>query len=328
MGHRTATIIWGLSVILAGLVLPPSRIQAADIFIGAGSRAQVDFDVARALCRQIIRAIDNLTCEVERIEGGDAPEPLAVLSDVRTGAIETGLVPADWQYYAVRKAGPLAFLEIGFDSLRSLFSLHSEAFTIVARRDSGIDSLEDLAGKRINIGNPGSRQRTLMDMVIQAQGWTRDTFRLVEELPASEQSLALCHDRVQAIVVLAAHPDPALAKLMKRCDARIVDVAGAGIDRLLAANEFLATTYISQRRYEGMRRPTRTFGIAVTVTGSMDMADDQAYALVAAIFDNLDRFKQLHPVLGTLTPEGMLKDGLSAPLHPGAVRYFRDRGMM
>ena len=329
MGKRKTPLALGFAAVLATMAAGPSPgALAADIIIGAGVSAGVHYDVARAVCRHVQRTIQGVTCEVVRIEGRDAAEPLAVLADVGNNSIEVGLVQSDWQHHAFEGTGPVAFMDVRFDNLRSLFSLHGEPFTVVARRDSGIEGLDDLAGKRVNIGNPGSGQRVMMDMVMRAKGWTRKTFDLADELPESEQSLALCHNRVQAIVATVAHPNAAVAKAIKLCDARVVEIAGAEIDELVADNPFLAATEVPAGLYPGIDRPVRTFGVMVTAVTSADIDDDLVYSIVRSVFDNLDDLKRLHPALGNLSPGRMMTDGLSAPLHPGALRYFRERGMM
>ena len=219
-------------------------------------------------------------------------------------------------------------MDVKFDNLRSLFSLYSEAFTLVARRDSGIKGLDDLAGKRVNIGNPGSGHRAIMETVLKSKGWTRQSFQLADELAESEQSLALCHNRVQAMILTAAHPRASLARTMVLCDARIVEVTGAEIDRLVADSPFLSATEIPGRTYEGQENSVKTFGITLTAVSSTDIDEDLIYRITGSLFDNLDSFKRLHPALGALAPGRMIKDGLSAPGHPGALRYFRERGMM
>jgi uncharacterized protein len=301
---------------------------AADVLIGAGRNSAINFNVARAICRQIQTANDGVTCEAQSIEGRDAAEPIAVLSGVRTGSIDIGIVPSDWQYHAFQGTGPFEFMDVKFDTIRSLFSLHSEAFTLVARRDSGIDRLDDLVGKRISIGNPGTNRRAIMDMVMTAMGWTRDNFQLVEELTELEQSLALCHNRVQAIVLTVAHPDAALAKTIELCDAKIIEVTGAEIDTLMATSGYLAATEVPGGSYATIGDTVKTFGVVITAVSSEDLADDDAYAFAKSVFDNLDKFKKLHPALRGLQQDRMVTDGLSAPIHPGAQRYFKERGAM
>ena len=175
------------------------RARAADIIVGAGDGSPVQFNVGRALCRAISKSPQAMSCEVERIVGRDAAEPLAVLGNLRDGTIDMAIAPSDWLYHAYNASGPVEFMDVKFESLRTLLLLHGEPFTVVARRDAGISKLADLAGKRVNIGVPGSDQRVVMQQVMTAMGWSRDSFALADELTGPEQSLALCHGRIQAM---------------------------------------------------------------------------------------------------------------------------------
>jgi TRAP transporter TAXI family solute receptor len=303
-------------------------IYAADLIIGAGAKAQVHASVGRAICRLISKADAGTTCEVAVIEGGDAAEPLAVLSEVRINAIEIGIVQSDWQFHAFQGSGPVEFMDVRFDNLRSLFSLHAELFTVIARRDSGIETLDQLVGKRINIGNPGSSQRVIMDMVMQAKGWTKDSFQFVDELSDAEQLLALCHDRVQAVVTVASHPVERIAKALELCDARIIPVTGADIEALVAKSRFLATSEVPMGTYAKDDASKVSFGVMVTAVTSSDLGEQTAYQVVKTVFENLESMKRLHRALGNLSPQQMITAGLSAPPHPGAARYYREQGML
>jgi len=165
-------------------------------------------------------------------------------------------------------------------------------------------------------------------MVMQAHAWTKKSFQLVEELTPAEQFLALCHDRVQAVVSAVPHPDPAIAKAIEVCDAEVISVSGTHIDKLIADNPFFAPAGIPAGTYQGMDAPLDTFGVKVIAVSSADIDDDTAYQVVKAVFDHLGDIKRLHRSLSNLTPRQMMSDGLSAPLHPGAARYFKENGMM
>ena len=303
------------------------RARAADVIIGAGDESPVHFNVGRALCRAISKSKQAMSCEVERIVGRDAAEPLAVLGNLRDGAIEIGIAPSDWLYHAYNASGPVEFMDVGFENLRTLLLLHGEPFTVVARRDAGIAKLADLAGKRVNIGVPGSDQRVVMQQVMTAMGWSRDSFTLADELTGPEQSLALCHDRIQAMVAIVAHPDAALAKTMALCDAELVEVAGAEITGLVADKPYFSITEIPAGSYENQAAAVKTFGIRVVAVVTEDMPDTTAYDIVHAVFGNFDRFKRLHPALRPLRPQDMKSEGDGAPMHPGAIRRFSEIGM-
>ena len=303
------------------------RARAADVIIGAGDESPVHFNVGRALCRAISKSTQAMTCEVERIVGRDAAEPLAVLGNLRDGTIDIGVAPSDWLYHAYNASGPVEFMDVGFENLRTLLLLHGEPFTVVARRDAGIAKLADLAGKRVNIGVPGSDQRVVMQQVMTAMGWSRDTFTLADELTGPEQSLALCHDRIQAMVAIVAHPDAALAKTMALCDAELVEIAGAEIAGLVADKSYFSVTEIPAGTYGNQTAAVKTFGVRVVAVVTEDMPDTTAYDIVDAVFGNFDRFKRLHPALRLLQPRDMKSEGDSAPMHPGAIRKFSEIGM-
>jgi hypothetical protein len=305
----------------------PDRARAADVIIGAGEQSPAHFNVGRALCRAISRSNQETSCEVERIVGRDAAEPLAVLGNLRDGTIDIGVAPSDWLYHAYNASGPVEFMDVRFENLRTLMLLHSEPFTVVARRDAGISSLADLAGKRVNIGVPGSDQRVVMQQVMTAMGWSRDSFALADELSGPEQSLAMCHNRIQAMVAIVAHPDAGLAKTMALCDAELVEITGAEIDDLVADKAYFSVTEIPAGSYENQNAAVKTFGIRVVAVVSEDMPDTTAYDIVQAVFSNFDRFKRLHPALRQLRLRDMMSDGDTAPMHAGAIRKFNEVGM-
>ncbi len=304
-----------------------NRAHAADLIIGAGDESRLHFNVGRALCRAISKSTNAMTCEAERIAGGDAAEQLAVLGHLRDGTIDIGIAPSDWLYHAYKASGPVEFMDVRFENLRILMLLHSEPFTVIARRDAGISKLADLAGKRVNIGVPGSDQRVVMQQVMAAMGWSRDSFTLADELSGAEQSLALCHNRIQAMVAIVAHPTGDLAKTMALCDAELIEITGPEIAKLIADKPYFSVADIPAGTYENQPSTIRTFGIRVVVVVSEDMSDTTAYDIVQAVFGNFDSFKRLHPALRTLRPQDMKSNGDSAPMHPGAARKFSEIGM-
>ncbi len=310
----------GVALICAALGLTPQLVLGAELQIGTGSRVGVYFQVGRAICRSLERAEPGFSCE-----SLSTPGSLANLRALRSGALRVAVAQSDWHFHALR--GGRNFEAAGPDpSLRSLFSVHSEPFTVVARREAGISRFQQLKGRRVNIGNPGSGQRGTMEVLMQALGWTKDDFLLANELPADQQSLALCHDRIDAMVYTVGHPNASVAKAAGLCDAVLVTVDGPEVDRLVAENPFYAYAEVPSGVYPGMDEPVRSFGVKATVVASTGLDEDTAYRLVRAVFERLDEFRDLHPAFGALTPERMISDGLSAPLHPGALRYYREKG--
>ena len=305
-------------------LLAPGLAPAQELRIGTGATTGVYFQVGRAICRILNETdpVEGLTCVAE-----STPGSLHNLAAVRAGEMDVGVVQSDWQYHAVQ--GSSRFAEAGPDeSLRALFSVHGEPFTLVVREDAGIGSLADLAGRRVNIGNPGSGQRGTMEAVMEAMGWTADDFALAAELTAAEHGLALCHDRVEAIVYTVGHPNASIAQATGLCDARIAPVTGPEIDGLVEAAPFYAQTEVPGGIYAANPEPVPTFGVTATVVASAEMSEDTAYAVVSRVFGNFETFRKAHPAFGYLRQEEMVSAGLSAPLHPGAVRYYREAGLL
>ncbi len=315
----------GVLVIVVSLfaALAAARAGAQDLAIGTGSTAGVYYQVGRAICRLVNREVQGVTCTALPTAGS-----LANLGDLREGRLAIAVAQSDWQYHAVQGSGPAPYLDGAFDDLRALFSVHGEPFTLVVRRDSGIRRLADLAGRKVNIGNPGSGQRATMEVVMRAMGWSKADFLYAGELNAAEQSLALCHNRVEAMVYTVGHPNPSVSKAAGLCDATIAAVNGPAIDKLVAENPYYAYTTIPGGMYSSDDADVVTFGVKATVVSTAQVPADLVERVVAAVFDNLEAFKRMHPAFGTLDPATMIRDGLSAELHEGARRYYERAGLL
>jgi TRAP transporter TAXI family solute receptor len=159
-------------------------------------------------------------------------------------------------------------------------------------------------------------------------GWTMDDFALASDLKAAEQSAALCDNKVDAIIYTVGHPSGSIEEAATSCDSILIPVTGPEIDKLVAENPFYAKAVIPGGMYRGTENDVETFGVLSTLVSSTATDSDMVYEVVKAVFDNFDRFKKLHPAFEHLDPKNMIKDGLTAPLHDGAVKYYKEKGMM
>jgi TRAP transporter TAXI family solute receptor len=209
-----------------------------------------------------------------------------------------------------------------------VFSVHPEPFTVVARADAGIKTFDDLKGKRVNIGNPGSGQRATMEVVMKAKGWTTDDFALASELKSAEQSQALCDNKIDAMVFTVGHPSGSIQEATTSCPAVIVAVEGPEIDKIVEEHPYYRKAVIPGGMYAGNDQDVHTFGVGATLVTSDAVPEEVIYEVVKAVFENFDDFKKLHPAFAHLKQEQMIKDGLSAPLHAGAVKYYKEKGWM
>lgn len=303
-----------------------ATVQAEQRFItiGTGGVTGVYYPTGGAICQLVNRGRKEhgIRCSVESTGGS-----VYNLNALRQGELDMGVAQSDWQFHAYN--GSSKFEAQGPDKdLRAVFSVHAEPFTVVARKDAGIATFTDLKGKRVNIGNPGSGQRGTMEVVMATLGWGRDDFALASELKSAEQAKALCDNKVDAIVFTVGHPNGSIKEATTSCAAVLVPVTGVAIDELVADNSYYRHATIPAAMYQGSDADVATFGVGATFVSSAKVPEEVVYQVVKAVFENLDRFRRLHPAFAHLKAEQMVKDGLSAPLHPGAARYYREAGLL
>ena len=294
------------------------------VTIGTGGQTGVYYVVGQSICKLVNRGQKNhgIKCTAPSTGGS-----IANLNAIKAGQQNMGVAQSDWQYNAYH--GTSKFEEQGAnDKLRAVFSVHLEPFTIVARADAGIKSFDDLKGKRVNIGNPGSGQRGTMELIMEAKGWTNDVFKFTSELKSAEQAQALCDNKIDAMVFVVGHPSGSIKEATTSCESILVPVTGPEVDKLVADNSYYAKAVIPGGMYTGTDTDTNTFGVAATFVSSTDTDEDTIYQVVKAVFENFKIFKRLHPAFEHLDEKKMTKDGLSAPLHDGAAKYFKEAGLI
>ncbi|KAJ30343.1 TAXI family TRAP transporter solute-binding subunit [Sulfitobacter pontiacus] len=315
------TIFKSIAIASALVAGTAATAQEKFITIGTGGQTGVYFVVGQSICRLVNRdsAKTGLKCTAPSTGGS-----IANINAIKAGDMDMGVAQSDWQFHAYN--GSSQFEGDKFDKERAVFSVHAEPFNVIARADSGIESFDDLKGKRVNVGNPGSGQRATMEVVLDAKGWTMDDFALASELKPAEQAAALGDNKVDAIIYTVGHPNGSIQEAVSTVDAKLVPVEGEAIDKLVADNPFYAYSTIPGGMYKGTDADVKTFGVKATFVTSADVDDEVVYEVVKAVFDNFDRFKKLHPAFENLKEEEMIKDGLSAPLHDGAAKYYKERG--
>ena len=315
------TIFKSIAIASALVAGTAATAQEKFITIGTGGQTGVYFVVGQSICRLVNRdsAKTGLKCTAPSTGGS-----IANINAIKAGDMDMGVAQSDWQFHAYN--GSSQFEGDKFDKERAVFSVHAEPFNVIARADSGIESFDDLKGKRVNVGNPGSGQRATMEVVLDAKGWTMDDFALASELKPAEQAAALGDNKVDAIIYTVGHPNGSIQEAVSTVDAKLVPVEGETIDKLVTDNPFYAYSTIPGGMYKGTDADVKTFGVKATFVTSADVDEEVVYEVVKAVFDNFDRFKKLHPAFENLKEEEMIKDGLSAPLHDGAAKYYKERG--
>jgi len=319
---RPTRLALGAAVLLLSLATPTLAEQRF-MTIGTGGVTGVYYAAGGAICRLVNkdRAKHGIRCSVESTGGS-----VFNINTIKAGELDLGFAQSDIQYNALK--GVAQFKDGPYGELRSVFSVHPEPFTVVARKEAGVKAFTDFKGKRFNVGNPGSGTRASLVELLSAMGWTLADFSLASELKADEHGAALCDGKIDGFMFAAGHPSANIQDPTTTCGARLIPLTGPAVDRLVAEHHYYAKARVPGGLYPNNPDPTETYGALATVVASSQTPADTVYQVVKAIFDNFDEFKKLHPALANLEPEGMIKTGLSAPLHEGALRYYKERGWM
>ncbi len=308
--------------LVAALAPLPVAAQQKFITVGTGGVTGVYYAAGGAICRLVNkdRAKHGIRCSVESTGGS-----VFNINTIKAGELDLGFAQSDVQFNAGK--GLTQFKDAGaYADLRAVFSVHPEPFTVLARKEAGVKSFADFKGKRFNVGNPGSGTRASLEELLVATGGKLSDFSLASELKADEHGPALCDGKIDGFYYGVGHPSANIQDPTTSCGAQLISITGPAIDKLVADKPYYAKATIPGGLYPNNPNPTQTYGVLATLVASSKAPAESVYQVVKAVFDNFDEFKKLHPALANLKPENMVADGLSAPLHEGAVRYYKEKG--
>jgi len=325
MKKQLTTALATASIVL-GATLSSSAIAVEKQFvsIGTGGVTGVYYPTGGAICRLVNknRKETGIRCSVESTGGS-----VFNINAIRQGELEMGVAQSDWQYHAYN--GTSKFKDAGkFEKLRAVFSVHAEPGTLVVRADSGIKNFSDLKGKRVNVGEPGSGTVATYSIIEEAFGMKREELKLASELKSSEAPQALCDNKIDAFFVLVGHPAGMIKETTTTCEAKIANIHGPAVDGLVKDNPFYRYASVPADMYTGNPEAAKTMGVGATFVSSSDVSEDVIYEVVKAVFENFEDFKKLHPAFKHLKKTEMISASLSAPLHDGAMKYYKEAGLI
>jgi hypothetical protein len=292
---------------ISGLAMTVGSVGSASavefITIGTGGVTGVYYPIGGSICRLVNKGKKEhgVRCSVESTSGS-----VYNINTIRAGELDMGVAQSDWQYHAYK--GTSKFKGAGpFKALRAVFSVHAE---------------------RINIGSPGSGTETTWNIMWNAMGYKNSDLKLVAQMKLAETPGALCDNKIDALFFLVGHPNGLSKEATTRCDSILVVADGPAIVKLVRENTFYRYAKIPAGMYRGNPEYVKTFGVGAIVISSTRTPARTVYQVVKAVFENFNQFKRLHPVFGVLKKSEMIKDVLSAPLHDGAKKYYKEKGWM
>jgi TRAP transporter TAXI family solute receptor len=310
------------ALLTSALVVAPAAAQQKFMTIGTGGVTGVYYAAGGAICRLVNkdRAKHGIRCSVESTGGS-----VFNVNTIKAGELDLGVAQSDVMYNAAK--GLTQFKDGGpYGELRGVMSLHPEPFTVLARKELNAKNFTDMKGKKFNVGNPGSGTRASLEELLTALGWKMSDFALASELKADEHGAALCDGKIDGFYYGVGHPSANIQDPTTSCGAKLVPITGPAVDKLIAEKPYYAKATIPAGLYPNNPQATDTYGVLAVLVASSKTSPDTIYVVVKAVFDNFEEFKKLHPALANLKPEEMVKNGLSAPLHEGAARYYKEKG--
>ena len=309
--------------------------KSAEFFtIGTGGPTGVYFQTGNAICKMLHKSAISAdhgrkkgTAKAYRCTAPSTGGSNYNIGQIKDGEFQFGVAQSDWQYHAYN--GSSKWEGNQFSDLRAVFSVHNEPFQIWASKKSKIKDFKSLKGKTVNIGNPGSGQRGTMEELMKAMGVDNSFFKSTTELTSSEQVKALCDGKIDAFGYSVGFPNGAMEQAATcKAKASPINLTGAPVQGMIDGADYYAKAVIPKGTYSNQKKDATTFGVKATVVTSANVSDELVYLVTKAVMENFDSFKAQHPAFSFLKKEDMIKAGLSAPLHPGAIKYYKEAGLM
>lgn len=306
---------------LAGTLSVP-MFAAEFITIGTGGVTGTYYPTGGAICQMVNKnkKTTNIRCSVESTGGS-----VYNVNTIKAGELDFGISQSDTAYQAYKGEGK--FKDASVPELRSAIAIYPELLALVVSKKSGIEKITDLKGKRINMDSPGSGTAMTADVVFDAFGIKRSDLALANELKSSEGPTLLQDNNIDGYFFVAGHPTANIKDAANSVDINIVPIEGPQIDALVAKYPYYAKGTISGTFYKGVEKDVPSIGVKAVLVTSSKVKDEVVYQVVKTILDNFDKFKELHPSYKTITKESLL-EGLSVPQHPGAIKAFKEAGLL
>lgn len=240
------------------------------------------------------------------------------------GEIESAFVAADILDAAFK--GENQFKDGAVKNLRALGALYPETVQLVVRADSGVKSFADLKGKSISSGSPGSGQWQLLGDLLAVHGLKREDVK--EDFSSFAQSVDKIKDgNLTATLITAGTPTASVVDLANGHAISVVPLAGPEIEALKKKQPYYASVTLEANTYKGQTQPVETLAVMAIWATHAQLSDDVAYAVTKAAYENTETLAKVHVQGKNITLKSALQS-ISIPLHPGAEKYYREKGVL
>lgn len=309
---------------------PPSAVLSTPgnknthLFLGTGSVQGVYFPIGGVICRLLNRhkSKHRIRCSLESTGGS-----VYNLKELRAGNFDLVFAQSDWQFHAYH--GSSTFEKEGANQdLRAVFALEADPIVLLVKKPSEIQRFDDLAERTVSFGYTRSLQHRIMDDLLEVKNWTHENFREVRPMSDTKQIKQLCEEQIEAALVLSSSLNDHLATLGEDCQVRMVSISGKEVKEVIQTHPYYRTGKILKSMHPGMEADLISFGIGATFVASESTSPKAIYHVVKEVVENFRDFKSLHPSLAALDKDELSHAGISIPLHPGAVRYYKEARLL
>jgi TRAP transporter TAXI family solute receptor len=326
---------FGLGLGLIALLLMPVLVAAQDrpgfsiqpaprpagLVIATGPLTGVYYQVGNALCDALRMTIQGSACRSR-----DSAGSVANVDLLRGGDVGFAVIQADVQAAAL--AGDARFRDPRpYAELRAVMALHAEALTVAMRAADPWRSLDELKRRRLSLGLAGSGDRATTDQLLRLLGWSIADLGEARAIAPVLLSRALCNGEVDATFNVIGHPNNIVLDMATRCPLRFLSVPPDVITRYEAQAPYFVAVDIPADTYPTQGDRVATIGVRATLVASARQDEASVLAMTRAVAESLASFSARHPALRGLKREDLPRGGMTAPLHPGALRYYREAGI-
>lgn len=305
-------------------LMSSARKKPSHMYLGTGSVQGVYFPIGGVICRLLNRhkELHNLRCTLESTGGS-----IYNLRELRKGNFDLVVAQSDWQYHAYK--GSSTFEKDGpNEELRAVFALEADPLALIVKKGSGIATFDDLAGRVVSFGYGRSLQHRVINDLLAVKGWNDDNFKDVRRMSDTKQVGELCLGKVEAILLLSSSLNDYLKDIADGCELQLLPIEGDEVAQVIKQKPYYRTGKILDNLPIEQDGSVMSFGLGATFVASESTSPKAIYHVVKEVAESFRDFKSLHPSLATLDKSELPHAGISIPLHPGAIRYYKEARLL
>lgn len=319
------------AVVMAGCMSPggetssttgPTESYSVEIYTGGTSGVYYPLGSAYAnILNQYSKDETGIKIEARAVTSGASVSNAQAIGE---GRAQAAIMQNDVAYYAFHGTTLEAFQGKAVTKIRGVAALYPETIQFVVKADSNIKTLEDLKGKKVAVGAAGSGTAVAAQQILEAAGVWNDVDKVYLKFSEAAQQLKL--GQIDAAVIVSGAPTPAIDQIAVQTPVRVLPIGEDILKKLKDKGYiFYVTQTLPKDTYKGMSEDTQTLAVKAILVVSADVPDDVVYAMTRLLFLHVDELRQVHAKAQYISFDTAL-DGMSIPLHPGAVKYYEEKG--